>query len=72
MAALSVLGNWLEDSGWTSAFVQANIASPGIVNSFVKGSNVKRTRGAHQVTAAALHSLLTQAYDEYKQTETLI
>ena len=71
MAALSVLGNWLEDSGWTSALVQANIASPGVVNSFVKGSNVKRTRRAHQVTAAALYSLLTQAYDDYKQTETL-
>lgn len=47
MATLSVLGNWLEDSGWTSALVQANIASPGVVNSFVKGSNVKRTRRAH-------------------------
>ena len=23
MAALSVLGDWLEDSGWTSAFIQA-------------------------------------------------
>jgi len=71
MAALSILGNWLEDSGWTSALVQANIASPGVVNSFAKGSYVKPTRTAHQVSAAALYSLLTQAYDEYKQTETL-
>ena len=71
MAALSVLGNWLEDSRWTSPLVQANIASPGQVDSFVKGSNVKRTRRAHQVTEAALYSLLRQAYDEYKQTETL-
>ena len=71
MAALSVLGDWLEDSGLTSALIQANIASPGVVNSFLKGSNVKRTRCAHQVTAASLYSLLTQAYDQYKQTETL-
>jgi len=39
MAALSVLGNWLENGGWISALVQANNASPGVVNSFVKGSN---------------------------------
>ena len=64
MAALSVLGDWLEDSGWTSALIQVNIASPGVVNSFLKGSNVKRTRRAHQVTAASLYSLLTQAYDQ--------
>lgn len=71
MAALSILETWLEDSGWTSTLVQANIASPRVVNSFVKGSNVKRTQHAHQVTAAVLHSLLTQTYDEYKQTEAL-
>lgn len=57
MAALSVLGNWLEDSGWTSAFVQANIAPPGAENSFVKSS--------------PLYSLLTKAYNGYKKTETL-
>ena len=44
---------------------------PGVVNSFVKGSNVKRTRRAHHVTAAALYSLLIQAYDWCKQTEKL-
>lgn len=43
MLALSVLGNWLGDSGWTRSLVEANIASPGVVNSFVKGSSVRRT-----------------------------
>lgn len=71
MAALLVLGHWLEDSRWSSALMQANIVSPGVVNSFLKSSNVKRTWRADQVTAAALYSLLRQAYDEYKQTETL-
>ena len=28
-----VLGNWLEDSGWTSALVQANISSTGTADS---------------------------------------
>ena len=27
MSALKVLGDWLEDSGWTDVLVQANVAS---------------------------------------------
>ncbi len=62
---LQVLGDWLEDSGWTSALVQANIASTGTADSFVKASHVTKTRHAHQVTAASLHTLLQKAYSEY-------
>ena len=29
MAGLKVIGNWLEDSGWVEALVQANVAPPG-------------------------------------------
>jgi hypothetical protein len=36
MAALQILGDWLEDSGWTSSMAEANIASSGMVNSFIK------------------------------------
>ncbi len=62
---LQVLGDWLEDSGWISALVQANIASTGTADSFVKASHVTKTRHAHQVTAASLHTLLQKAYSEY-------
>ena len=48
MVALKMLGDWLEDSGWTGALVEAKIASTGVANSFVKASNVKRARRAHQ------------------------
>ena len=48
--ALKMLGDWLEDSGWTSALVEAKIASAGVANSFVKASNVKHARRAHQLT----------------------
>lgn len=41
MAILKVLGNWLEDSGWMEALVQANIASAGTAESFLKVSHVK-------------------------------
>ena len=60
-----VLGDWLEDSGWKSAPVQANIASTGTANSLIKVSHVTKTRHAHQITAAALYTLLHRAYTQY-------
>ena len=62
MAMLKLLGDWLEDSGWTNAMVQADIASSGTANSFIHASHVTKTRHAHQVTAASLFTLLQQAY----------
>ena len=52
----------MEDSGWTNALVQADIASSGTANSFSHASHVTKTRHAHQVTAASLFTLLQQAY----------
>ena len=46
-----LLGDWLEDSGWTNALVQADIANSGTVDSIVRASHVTKTRHAHQVTA---------------------
>ena len=57
-----MLGGWLEDSGWTGACVQANVASPGTADSFVKASHITKTRHAHQVTSASLYVLLQNAY----------
>ena len=64
MVTLKLLGDWLEDSGWTNALVQADIASSGIANSFIQASHVTKTRHAQQVTAASLYILLQQAYSE--------
>lgn len=36
MAGLKVIGDWLEDSGWVEALVQAKVASAGIADSFEK------------------------------------
>ena len=57
MAALKTAGDWLQGSGWTKALVQAEIATAGIADSFLRASHVGRTKYAHQVTAAALHIL---------------
>ncbi len=65
MAALKTLGNLLDGSGWTSALVQAGVATPGTADSFLKAAHVTRTRRAHQVTASTLHILRQDAYTKY-------
>ena len=69
LAALKTLGDLLQDSGWTSALIQANIASPCTADSFIKASNISRTRHAHQVTAASLFVLMKTQYEAYIETE---
>ena len=61
MAALKTLGVWLQGSGW----VQAEIATAGTADSFLRASHVLHTRRAHQVTAAALYILQHRAYNRY-------
>uniref|UniRef100_UPI00358F05C7 uncharacterized protein n=1 Tax=Myxine glutinosa TaxID=7769 RepID=UPI00358F05C7 len=70
MAALKTAGDWLQDSGWTQALVQAEIATAGTADSFLRAAHVSRTRRAHQVTVAALHILQHRAYDIYNERAT--
>ncbi|KAG1664155.1 hypothetical protein GQR58_019968 [Nymphon striatum] len=65
MAALRTLGDWMQWSGWVQALVQAEIATAGSADSFIRASHVLRTRRAHQVTAAALYILQHRAYSHY-------
>ena len=44
MALWSTLGDLLEGSGWTSALVEAEIATSGVAESFLKTSHLTRTR----------------------------
>ena len=67
MAALKVLGDLLDGSGWTSALTEAGIASSGTTDSFLKASHITKTRHAHQVTAASLYLLFKQAFLESSQ-----
>lgn len=64
MAALKVLGDLLQSSGWTEALVHAGVATSGTADSFLKASHVTRTIRAHQVTASSLYLLQQQAYME--------
>ena len=63
MCAFKTIGDWLEESGWTSALVEADITSAGTADSFLKASHLTRTRHAHQVTAASLYILMHRSYD---------
>ncbi len=69
MAMMKVLGDWLEESGWTNALVQADIASSGTADSFIRVSHVSKTRHAHQITAASLYILLHKAYSDADTTQ---
>ena len=67
MAFLKLLGGWLERSGWTTALTDAEVASAGTANSFLKASSVTRTRRAHQITAISLYILIQRAYANYQE-----
>ena len=68
MALLKTLGDWLRGSGWVQALVQADLASPGIADSFLLATHVAGTRRAHQVTVVALYILKHNAYYHYRVT----
>jgi hypothetical protein len=38
-----VNAQWLENSGWTADLVDANVATPGTAESFIKVSSITRT-----------------------------
>ena len=68
LAALKTAGDWLAGSGWVEALVQADIATAGTADSFLRAAHIARTRHAHQVTAATLNILQHHAYDDYART----
>ena len=68
MAAFKTIGHLLDSCGWTGALVQANVATLGIADSFLRVTHVTRTRRAHQITASSLYHLLQKAYLVYRSS----
>ena len=62
MALWNTLGDVLESSGWTTALTEAEIATSGIADSFLKAAHLARTRHAHEVTVSTLQKLQREAY----------
>ena len=49
MAALKTIGEWLKDSGWSSALSEADIGFSGAADSFFHAAHITKARSAHQV-----------------------
>ena len=49
IALWNILGDVLEASGWTTALIEADNASSGTADSFLKVFHLTRTRHAHQL-----------------------
>ena len=68
MAPWSMLGDILEDSGWTTALIEAEVASSGTADSFLKVSHLTRTRHAHQLTLLTLQKLQQEAFMQFENS----
>ncbi len=62
MALWNTLGDVLESSGWTTALTEAEVASFGTADSYLKAAHLTRTRHAHQITLLTLHNLQREAF----------
>ena len=60
-----VSGDWLDGSGWVTAITNSGVATSGKAQSFIGVHHICRTRYIHQVSVAALYSLLTKAYESH-------
>ena len=54
MATLSFIGDWLQDSGWTTALSNSGVTTSGN-ESLLSRHNVAATKYVHQVTAYTLY-----------------
>ena len=70
MAMWKTFGNYMQNSGWTTALTQAGVASSGTATSFLRCCHLTRTRQAHQVTALALAKLQHDAFLSTQQGHT--
>ena len=62
MASLKMVGHWLNNSGWDSALVQADVTTRGRADAILKAVHITRSRYAHQVSACTLYILQRRAY----------
>ena len=66
MAMLSVIGEWLDGSGWTYVMTAANFITKVWAIGLQRGVRTSKGQWAHQASAAALFQLLNWSYTEYR------
>lgn len=59
MGMWNMLGDYLADSGWTTALADAGVAATGTADSFLKATHLTRTHHAHQLTCVALYVIFS-------------
>ena len=62
MALWNTLGDLLEGPSWTAALMEADVASSGKTESFLKAAHLTQTRNNHPVTLMTLHNLQQEAF----------
>ena len=62
MAMWKTYGDFMQQSGWIAAIIQAGVASSGSANAVIGCSHLTRTRHVHQVSALALARLQNDAF----------
>ena len=63
---LSCLGDWLQDSGWTTALLNTGVTSSGN-DSILSGHKVGKTKYGYQVTALTLYQFMKDAFEQSKK-----
>ena len=64
MAAWSMVGRLLTDSGWTNIISEIDVETGGTSESLLKATQLMKTRHAHTVTLVALELLQREAMNE--------
>ena len=64
MAFLSVLGDLVEGTRWTTVVQNESITRPGVAQALLTGHDVVRTKYVHQVTARCLDILMHEAFQQ--------
>lgn len=62
---MKILGNLLDNSGWTYVIAKAGLCGSGTADSMLKAKDLKKTRYAYQVTASCLSLLQRDSYQNY-------
>ncbi|KAJ2938093.1 hypothetical protein O0L34_g19419 [Tuta absoluta] len=61
-AFLGIIGQYMAGCGWISVVVNAGMTARGTAEALLKVTQVKKSRTAHEITAAALYKLLNEAH----------
>ncbi|KAJ8872752.1 hypothetical protein PR048_026368 [Dryococelus australis] len=70
LADIRMADKWLQGICWTPELVDDGVTTQGKADYVLKASHIKRSRYAHEVTAAAIHILQQLVYQDHKEKDT--